>query len=77
MAEALDPSDTRNLAAQPGTVVRQALRMWLTDGLGHPPSSAELERVMAVVRHEAVACELSGGRRVTRRGGMLAVVFTG
>ncbi|MEM7263018.1 MAG: hypothetical protein AAF488_13585, partial [Planctomycetota bacterium] len=73
MAAALDPTDTRDLAGRPDTVVHQALRVWLTDGLGHPPSAAEIERVMAVVRHEVTACELSGGRRVERSGGVLAV----
>jgi hypothetical protein len=50
--------------------------MWLVDELGHPPSAAELERVMAVVRHDAVACELSGSRRVCRTDGVLRVEAT-
>lgn len=73
MAAALDPTDARDLAGRPISVAHQALRVWLTDGLGHPPSSAEIDRVMAVVRHEVTACELSGGRRVARSGGVLAV----
>ncbi len=71
LAADVDPTDTRALVDQPGAVVNEALRRWLVDDRGHPPSSAELERVLAVVRHEAVACELAGGRRVVRRAGML------
>ncbi|MEM7341391.1 MAG: tRNA lysidine(34) synthetase TilS [Actinomycetota bacterium] len=67
----LVPTDSRALAAQPGVVAAAALRRWLRNELGHPPSSAELDRVMAVVRHEVVACELSGGRRITRQNGLL------
>ena len=73
MAAALDPTDTRDLVDRPVTVAHQALRTWLTDGLGHPPSAAEIDRVMAVVRHEATACELSGGRRVVRSAGVLSL----
>ena len=42
-------------------------------GGGHPPSLAEVERVLAVARGEAVGTELAGGRRVRRRGGRLRV----
>lgn len=76
LARTLDPTDTRLLAGQPLSIARQALRVWLTDDLGHPPSSAEVERVMAVVRHDAVACELSGGRRVERSHGKLRMNLT-
>lgn len=71
LAAALDPTDSRAVAAAPPSVAVAALRMWLRDEAGHPPSSGELERVLAVVRHEAVACELRGGRRVLRTDGIL------
>ena len=73
LAVGLDPTDTKDLAGRPVTVAHQALRSWLADAIGHPPSAAEVDRVMAVVRHEATACELSGGRRVLRSGGKLSV----
>ncbi|MCP3988048.1 MAG: tRNA lysidine(34) synthetase TilS [Actinomycetia bacterium] len=73
LAADIDPTDTRALQDHPGTVVAEALRRWLRDELDHPPSTAELERVMAVVRHEAVACQLSGHRRVSRRDGILTI----
>ncbi len=76
LAAEIDPTDTRALVALPQSVAAEALRTWLTDDLGHPPSSAELDRVMTVVRHEAIACELSGGRRVSRSGGLLRLDST-
>lgn len=72
-AAGIDPTDTRALRAQPRSVAGAALRTWLRDELGHPPSTAELDRVMQVVDHEVTACELSGRRRVTRRNGVLRV----
>lgn len=76
LAAGLDPTDTRALAAAPVGVATAALRRWLVDDRGHPPSAAELDRVLAVVRHEAVACELAGHRRVARRDGILRVEST-
>ena len=73
LASQLDPADSRLLQQQPLSVASAALRLWLRDELDHPPSRAELERVMAVVRHEATACELTGGRRVARRAGTLRI----
>lgn len=73
LAETVDPTDTAALMAAPPQVARAALRRWLADDRGHQPSSAEIERVMAVVRHEVVACELAGARRVARRHGTLRV----
>jgi hypoxanthine phosphoribosyltransferase len=40
----------------------------------HPPSLAEVDRVLAVATGQAVATELSGGRRVRRSRGRLEVV---
>lgn len=39
----------------------------------HPPSAAEVDRAMRVVLGEAVATELSGGRRLARRGQRLSL----
>lgn len=73
LAAPLDPTDTRALQVQPESVARHALRSWLRDELGHPPSTAELDRVLAVVHHRSVACELSGRRRVARSNGRLVI----
>ncbi len=72
-SSALDPADSRMLASAPPLLAAVALRHWLRNDAGHPPSSAELERVMAVVRHEATSCELSGGRKLRRTDGRLRI----
>jgi tRNA(Ile)-lysidine synthase len=66
LAAALDPTDARALAAAPPALARRAVRRWLT--CGYPPDAAAVERVLAVARGEAVACEVGGGRRVSRSG---------
>lgn len=73
-AEALDATDTRALQVAKPEVAAAALRRWLRDERGHPPSSDELRRVMAVVRHETIACQLRQGRRVERTDGYLRLV---
>lgn len=78
LAAGLDPTDARALAAAPVALSRRALRRWLREGdERHPPSSAEIERVLAVASGKAVACELAGGRRVRRSGGRLRVATEG
>lgn len=73
LAATLDPIDTRRLQEQPTSLAVAALRRWLRDGSGHPPSAAELDRVLDVVHHRTVACEIGGGRRIARRDGTLRV----
>ncbi|MFT7602353.1 MAG: tRNA(Ile)-lysidine synthase [Acidimicrobiales bacterium] len=73
LAGDLDPTDTSALQAAPRGLAAVALRRWLTDAKGHPPTTADLERVMTVVDHVRVACELSGGRRIARTGGVLRI----
>jgi tRNA(Ile)-lysidine synthase len=71
LAAGVDPCDARALAALPPAVARRAVRRLL--GGDHPPGSASVERVLAVARGEAVACEVEGGRRVRRSVGRLRV----
>lgn len=82
LAEAIDPADARALADVPIALARRAVRRWLSTAAheagepacsserasAHPPDAAAIERVLAVARGEAVACELAGGRRVVRSG---------
>jgi tRNA(Ile)-lysidine synthase len=72
-AAAVDVTDARALAALPAPLARRALRSWLRVGVEHPPDAAAVERVLAVVRQEARACQLNDGRRVSRSGGRLGV----
>jgi tRNA(Ile)-lysidine synthase len=74
LAAALDPTDARALAAAPVPLARRAVRRWLRTGAEqHPPDAATVERVLAVARGEAVACEVGGGRSVRRSHGRLAL----
>jgi hypothetical protein len=59
------------LARLPLVLARRAVRQWLGPT---PPSHDEVERVLAVARHDARATELSGGRRVSRHRGRLECV---
>lgn len=78
LAADLDPTDARALAAAPGSLARAAVRAWLrAAGGGHPPSSAAVERVLAVARGDVVATEVAGGWRVSRSGGQLRLTSDG
>jgi hypoxanthine phosphoribosyltransferase len=70
-----DPEDAKALRSQPLPLARRAVRRWLRAAAdqSHPPSLAEVGRVLEVARGQAVATELSGGRRVSRRGGRLRI----
>jgi tRNA(Ile)-lysidine synthase len=74
LASEVDPEDVRALRSVPRPLATRALRAWLRAGEGperHPPSLAEVERAWAVVKGEVRACELAGGRRLSRRQGRL------
>ena len=48
-------------------LARRAVRRWLRAGdEQHPPDAATVERVLAVARGEAVACDVGRGREVRR-----------
>ena len=71
LAAAVDPADSRALTTLPPAVARRAVRRLLAGD--HPPDAAAVERVLAVARHEAAACQVDGGRAVRRSGGRLRV----
>jgi len=71
LAVALDPTDAAVLTAAPLALARRAVRRWLADG--HPPDAATVERVLAVARNDALACDAGGGRRVRRSKGRLVL----
>jgi tRNA(Ile)-lysidine synthase len=78
LATDLDPADARALTAAPAPLARRAVRRWLAPLLGgYPPDAAAVERVLAVARGEAVACEVAGAAdgllRVARTAGRLRV----
>jgi tRNA(Ile)-lysidine synthase len=56
------------LANLPAPLARRAVRQWIGTP---PPSSADVERVLAVARGEHRGTEIAGGHRVARRGGVM------
>jgi hypoxanthine phosphoribosyltransferase len=79
-----DPGDVRALRDHPPALARRVVRSWLRQsgatpasggdaGLAHrhPPTLAEVSRVLAVATGEARATELRGGFRVRRSAGHL------
>ncbi|MEZ5229633.1 MAG: tRNA lysidine(34) synthetase TilS [Acidimicrobiales bacterium] len=73
LADEVDVTSTAALRSASPVAARAALRAWLRTAEGHPPSTAELERVWDVVEHRVRACELAGGRRVVRSRARLAL----
>jgi tRNA(Ile)-lysidine synthase len=76
LAAEIDPTDAKALTVAPVALARRAVRRWLRASSGpeqHPPSAAEVVRVLAVAAGAVVACEVAGGRRVARRDGRLRI----
>jgi tRNA(Ile)-lysidine synthase len=76
LAEAVDATDALAVADAPAAIARRAIRRWLTVD-GYPPDAASIERVIAIARGEAVACELSDGRRIERSNQRFRIVIRG
>jgi tRNA(Ile)-lysidine synthase len=78
LADEIDPTDAKALARSPAPLARRALRAWIRDretgGERHPPSLAELARILQVVAGDRQACEIAGGRRVERSRGRLRIL---
>jgi tRNA(Ile)-lysidine synthase len=79
LSSKLDPTDARAVRGAPVPLARRAVRRWLRSAVAfpdeetHPPSAAEVARVLTVAGGGAQACELAGGRRIERRKGLLRV----
>ncbi|MCU4186987.1 tRNA lysidine(34) synthetase TilS [Acidiferrimicrobium sp. IK] len=73
LAAAIDPTDTAALRDAPDPLARRAVRRWLRAGQAelHPPSAADVARVLEVAAGSVVACQVAGGRRVRRSSGRL------
>ena len=69
LASAVDPTDSRAVAALPPALARRVVRRLLAGE--HPPDGATVERVLAVARHEVAACEVGAGLSVRRTAGRL------
>lgn len=68
LADELDPTDAKALAAADPALARRAIRNWImrTWSRGHPPGGGSVERVLEVARGSAVSTQIEGGQRVHR-----------
>lgn len=71
LSRSIDPTDAKAVADAPVVLARRAIRRWLIDV--HPPDAASVDRVLAVARGDAVACELAGGARVQRTNQRISI----
>jgi tRNA(Ile)-lysidine synthase len=75
---ALGDVDCRELLRWPSARLTRWLRVRLStlspEGETYPPSADEVARALSVVRGDVVACELSGARRLSRRGQRLTLI---
>ena len=63
-----DARQARPLAEAPAALARRAVRQWLGPP---PPSSTDVERVLAVARGESVAVQIAPGVEIRRSAGVL------
>jgi tRNA(Ile)-lysidine synthase len=71
-----DPTDARAVRDAPLALARRALRGWLSatgNTERHPPTAAEVARVLDVASGGSVAAEIGGRRRVRRSASRLAI----
>lgn len=77
LAGGIDPRDATIVAGSPLPLARRALRLWLVDARGHPPGSADIDRVVAVAKGQIRGTQISGARRVDRKGRSLVLGAAG
>ncbi|MFZ0665000.1 MAG: tRNA lysidine(34) synthetase TilS [Acidimicrobiales bacterium] len=71
LAESIDPTDAKAVAAASVPLATRALRSWLRADGPYPPDQAGIERVLAVARGEVPGTEIAPGVRVRRTAGRL------
>ena len=74
-AAAVDPTVVADLRAAPVPVAAEAIRSWIRRETGAPHSvdAASIARVRSVVAGEIKATEVTGGHRIARSQGRLAI----
>jgi tRNA(Ile)-lysidine synthase len=81
VADGLDATDARALAACAPPLARRVVRRWLTgvvDGAsGYAPDAATVQRVLDVATGVRRACEITGGLRVERHRQRLRILEPG
>ena len=71
LAAGIDPTSASALAAAPRAVAAEALRIWIAEAVGSPPTAASIDRVLDVAAGRGVATEITGGHRVARTAGRI------
>lgn len=71
LSETIDPSSVHALITARPALARRALRRWLKNEQGYPPSASSVERVMNVAKGLTRATEIEGGVRIRRSQGTL------
>ena len=73
LAGGVDPTSAAALAAAPRAVAAEALRSWIAEAVGSPPTAASIDRVLEVAAGRGIATEITGGYRVARTAGRLRI----
>ena len=76
LADAVDVTDAKALTHAHPALSARAVSRWLASELDdemHPPGSAAIERVLAVARGEATACDVANGVSVRRSNQQLRI----
>ena len=73
LAAGVDPTSAAAVTAAPRAVATEALRAWITETAGAPPTAASIDRVLQVAAGTAVATEITGGHRIARTKGRLRI----
>lgn len=73
IADGVDPTDAAAVAALPDVLAAEVVRRWwlAETGFEHPPDAAAVGRVLDVAAGRATSCDVVGGWRVLRSGGLL------
>lgn len=71
LSETIDPTSVHALITARPALARRALRRWLKNQQGYPPSASSLERVMQVAKGSIKATQIEGGVRIRRSEGLL------
>jgi tRNA(Ile)-lysidine synthase len=64
LASTIDTTDALALSRAPAPLARRAIRQWLATP--YPPDLATVERVLAVARGDALACDIGQNREIRR-----------
>lgn len=73
LAAEVDPTSASAAAAAPRAVAAEALRGWIAEAVGSPPTAAAIDRVLDVAAGRSIATEITGGHRVARTAGRLRI----